>query len=140
MGMTGVYYGESSRPAYVRGKEHKEDQRLRRDKSVLCRHSHEAHNGTPIEWKMEVTGTFSSSLERQIEESIRINQNEDQADFVMNAKHEWNAAISTQWGAQQPRARHKSTAPPPIPRPAPAAPAPKNQTQVMVHSQTQTQA
>ena len=95
----GIYYGESTRPAYVRGKEHREDLKFKRDRSVLYRHAEEIHNSEDIPWMMEVVKTFQKCLERQIDEGTRISNNVDSADYILNNKNEWNGAVSTKWTA-----------------------------------------
>merc|ERR1712082_553294 len=110
-GKVGIYYGESARPGYVRGKEHREDLKFKRERSVLSRHADEIHQGEMIPWKMEVTGSFKSCLERQIDEATRISNNVDSADYILNGKDEWNGAVNTKWSVPQEKQKGRRKTP-----------------------------
>ena len=67
------YIGETSRSAYTRGKEHREEG------SVVWRHCCDVHAGNIAGFTMNVTRTFhwNDAMLRQITESVRINQTEE---------------------------------------------------------------
>ena len=93
-GLKAIYYGETSKNGYIRGKQHLSDQLKDKECSVMSRHSKEFHNNKLIGWTMNIVNTFKSAMDRQIDEAVRINSNSSKADIVINNKAEWNAAIS----------------------------------------------
>ena len=82
------YFGESGRNAYTRGTEHLANfQAQDENKSVLKLHSLHHHNGRgDVNFKMKVTGTHTSSLDRQVTERVNIENFRGQ--ILMNRRNE----------------------------------------------------
>ena len=82
------YFGESGRNAYTRGTEHLANiQAQDENKSVLKLHSLHHHNGRgDVNFTMKVTGTHTSSLDRQVTE--RVNIENFQGQVLMNRRNE----------------------------------------------------
>ena len=82
------YFGESGRNAYTRGLEHLANiQAQDENKSVLKLHSLHHHNGRgDVNFTMKVTGTHTSSLDRQVTE--RVNIENFQGQVLMNRRNE----------------------------------------------------
>jgi len=96
------YFGETSRSAYTRGKEHLKALEQREEGSVLWRHCRDVHAGNIAGFAMNVTGTFQTdAMLREITESVRINQTEEGQ--LINTKEEWtyfripNAVVARSW-------------------------------------------
>ena len=66
------YKGETSRNMYTRGKEHMRLFNNKDDKSAMWQHCKTAHSSQRVEFAMEQTGTFTSSLARQVTEAVQI--------------------------------------------------------------------
>ena len=86
------YVGETGRSVYERGKEHKKD-RIKWDKgSHMLKHiveEHEEEDDTEIKFRMRIIRNHRSAFERQIFESIRI-QNERRNHNILNSRTEYN--------------------------------------------------
>ena len=82
-----VYYGETGRNAYLRGKEHANDLRLGDRKNGLVRHMQEQHEGEERDYKMAVLTKHRGCLGRQIEEAVRIRESKDE--ILLNSKSEF---------------------------------------------------
>ena len=82
------YFGESGRNAYTRGAEHLANiQAHDENKSVLKLHSLHHHNGRDnVNFTMKVTGTHTSSLDRQVTE--RVNIENFQGQILMNRRNQ----------------------------------------------------
>ena len=82
------YFGESGRNAYTRGAEHLANiQAHDENKSVLKLHSLHHHNGRDnVNFTMKVTGTHTSSLDRQVTERVNIENFHGQ--ILMNRRNE----------------------------------------------------
>ena len=82
------YFGESGRNAYTRGTEHLANiQAQDENKSVLKLHSLHHHNGRgDVNFTMKVTGTHTSSLDRQVTERVNIENFHGQ--ILMNRRNE----------------------------------------------------
>ena len=70
-----AYIGETSRNAYIRGKEHALQLQNKNKDSVMLRHQEQKHNinETPT-FTMTVTGSYRNALDRQISEAVKINR------------------------------------------------------------------
>ena len=68
-----IYWGETSRTLFQRGKEHWAAYASKSEASVLHKHESEHHPHAPAEWKMKVYNYHSKPLRRQIEEGVLIN-------------------------------------------------------------------
>ena len=68
-----IYWGETSRTLFQRGKEHWAAYASKSEASVLHKHESEHHQNAPAEWKMKVYNYHSKPLRRQIEEGVLIN-------------------------------------------------------------------
>ena len=70
-----VYVGETSRSAYVRGKEHMKSLGKKKERSVLWKHCKEKHNSEMQKFEMNVTGSYSNdAMLRQISEGVWIDK------------------------------------------------------------------
>ena len=86
-----VYIGETARTPYIRGREHMEDLRHRREKSTLWKHCRKFHQSEDQgrKFRMDVTGAYrNDAMLRQIGEATRIQR--VPAQHLMNDKTEWN--------------------------------------------------
>ena len=84
-----MYYGETHKNAYVRGREHRFDYEKKLPKSVMWKHCRSEHQGENQEFEMSVIDCRRGDpMMRQILESIRINQVPEEK--RMNDKTEWN--------------------------------------------------
>ena len=90
-GIFRAYQVESSRNMYIRGREHLKDMEdpNKNYKSALKKHIvNEHHNeGEKVQFEMVLTGTFNKTVDRQIEEGIRIKNHE--RDTHLNSKSEF---------------------------------------------------
>jgi len=83
-----VYYGETARNGFVRGKEHLKGMEKRDEESVLIQHVREWHQSdlaTPPchQFKMSVTQCHDTPLDRLVTEAVKISQSTQP---VMNRK------------------------------------------------------
>ena len=85
-GVKKVYYGETSRTLYQRGKEHWSDYLSESDKSSLHKHSSSAHPDCKPEWKIKVYNYHQKPLRRQVEEGVLINN--ANGNELLNSKSE----------------------------------------------------
>ena len=87
-GRIALYWGESARTGYKRGKEHIEGLEKEWEKAPLWRHVESYHGGAKVpEWfMMKVQKTHRNPLSRQIAEGVEIAHCE--AEIVMNSKGE----------------------------------------------------
>ena len=81
-----VYFGETGRNAFIRGKEHDNDIRLGDRKNGLVRHMIEEHVGVDSQFKMAVLSKHRSCLTRQVEEAVRIRESDS---ILLNSKSEF---------------------------------------------------
>jgi hypothetical protein len=72
-GVRKVYWGETSRTLYQRGKEHLSAYLSESDKSALHKHSLLEHPQSPPDWKIKVHNYHQRPLRRQVEEGVLIN-------------------------------------------------------------------
>ena len=84
------YTGETSRTAYLRGKEHLEGLKNKNSENALWKHCVQHHGGQTVEFSMKVLRSHRSPLTRQIQESVEISNS--QASVIMNSKGEWNGS------------------------------------------------
>ena len=89
-GKSAIYDGESGRNAYSRGLEHSNALRLEVEDSPLWKHCQLEHGGVKQTFYMEALRNFSSCLQRQVNEAVRITSSK--ADFIMNSKSEFHQA------------------------------------------------
>ena len=83
-----VYEGETSRSARLRGIEHLNALKGRRNDSFLFKHKITEHKDEEMEVKMEITGTFKDALSRQADEAVRIKSRSNTE--LLNSKSEFN--------------------------------------------------
>ena len=81
-----IYWGESSRTLFQRGKEHWAAYASKSEASVLHKHESEHHQNVPAEWRMKVYNYHSKPLRRQIEEGVLINN--ARGGEILNSKSE----------------------------------------------------
>ena len=79
MKTTKYYIGETSRNAYMRGREHLSDLLNEKSSSTLYRHINDHHNGVMTDtlsdsFKMSVKTSHQTALTRQITEGVKIHQ------------------------------------------------------------------
>ena len=84
------YTGETSRTAYLRGKEHIEGLNNKNPENALWKHCVQHHGEQTVEFSMKVLRSHRSPLTRQIQESVEISNS--QAKVIMNSKGEWNGS------------------------------------------------
>ena len=84
------YTGETSRTAYLRGREHLEGLAEEKEDNPLWKHCLSDHGGEKVGFRMKVLRGHRSPLTRQIHEAVQIQYST--ADVVMNSKGEWNGA------------------------------------------------
>ena len=85
-----AYIGESARNGFIRSKEHDDDFKKKRKKSVMFKHVSNEHNEeeADVSFQVKITGKFKSSLGRIIDESRRI-RNKDPT-LLLNSKAEFH--------------------------------------------------
>lgn len=86
-GTSSIYIGESSRSAFMRGKDHFKALRNPTDNTSngFCRHMVECHRGVKnVKFKVDVVGTYKKPLERLISEGVEIYR--AKPDILMNSK------------------------------------------------------
>ena len=89
-GETRVYWGESHRAAWDRSSDHLQAIKVKDEKYAVVKHWLNDHPGeTPPKYQFEVKKTFRSSLERQIFESVMIDQ-QDRSQ-ILNSRSEWGS-------------------------------------------------
>ena len=119
-----VYVGESSRTVFTRIGEHMADYRAaayarlppqldvvppvgagfqkKKVKSCMWEHTRDVHEGVVgaeggiRDYKIEVTGTFTKCLPRQVDEDIRMQHYEAAGGVLLNSKHEYYTPKSVQ--------------------------------------------
>ena len=119
-----VYVGESSRTVFTRISEHVADYRAaasarlpaqldvlpttgtgfqkKRIKSCMWEHTRDVHEGVVgaeggiHDYKIEVTGTFTKCLPRQVDEDVRMQHHEAAGGVLLNSKHEYYTPKSVQ--------------------------------------------
>ena len=84
------YTGETSRTAYLRGREHVEGLRNNNPKNALWKHCSQDHGGKEADFKMKILRSHKTPLTRQVHEGVEINSSK--ADIIMNSKGEWNGS------------------------------------------------
>ena len=82
-----MYYGETGRNAFIRGREHDNDLRRGNRSNGLVRHMDEKHRGDQYDYKMAVLAVHRGCLGRQVEEGVRIR--EENANVLINSKSEF---------------------------------------------------
>ena len=90
---THVYIGESSRSAYTRGKEHKNDARLMNGGSHILKHylkHHDGENPDNMKIGMKIKSFRRSAFERQVAEAVTIQQAQ-KTHHLTNSKSEYRA-------------------------------------------------
>ena len=86
------YIGESSRSGYERGLEHIRDWKELKKESHMVKHYfsvHEGENPEEMEFHMRIIKTHRSAFNRQISESVEI-QNQKKDHVILNSKSEYN--------------------------------------------------
>ena len=86
------YVGESARSAYERGLEHQNDMEDMKKDSHMLKHFFSHHEGEELgsmEFGMRIIRTHRSAFNRQISESVEI-QNQKKIHHILNSKSEYN--------------------------------------------------
>ena len=81
-----IYFGESHRNLYTRGKEHENKLRRKEENSFMLKHQQERHNGDPVEFQMKVIKSFRDPLSRQVTEAMLIKNHRGE---LLNSKSEF---------------------------------------------------
>ena len=81
-----VYYGESHRNLYTRGKEHMNKLRRKEENSFMYKHQVEKHGGTDVDFQMKVVKKFKDPLSRQVTEAVLIKNHRGE---LLNSKAEF---------------------------------------------------
>ena len=74
LGAPAIYYGETGQNLYTRGSQHKDEfgRKLSSNCMVIHNERHHLDASSFFHFRMEETSLFSSAMERQIDESVRI--------------------------------------------------------------------
>ena len=83
-----VYVGESARNGYERMTEHLDDARKKKGDSHISKHWINPHGGRKTKFSFEITKFFTSPLERQVGEAVRIEKTG--AHQILNSKSMFN--------------------------------------------------
>ena len=87
-GIDSVYEGESGKCLFERGKKHLSEFQAGLSTNAMVIHNRIHHNCAPsLNFEMVAVKTFTSPLERQLDEALRIKNSE--ADVLMNSGSEW---------------------------------------------------
>ena len=87
-GISSVYEGESGKCLFERGKKHLSQFQSGVPTNAMVIHNRMQYScATSLNFKMEAVKTFSSPLERQLDEALRIKNSE--VDILMNSGSEW---------------------------------------------------
>ena len=91
-GKSAVYYGETARTAYERGKEHWQDGEKGIEESHMWTHQQEQHEGDgEIRFGMKIVKAHNSAFSRQVHEAVEIILSKNQT--ILNSKQEYNRCI-----------------------------------------------
>ena len=85
-----LYYGESARTCYLRGKEHLRGQASKGEENPLWKHDSTHHGGVQGSYSMGVIRKHKAPLSRQMHEATEIDCSK--ARIIMNSKAEYNGA------------------------------------------------
>ena len=88
LGVPYVYYGETGQNLFTRGSQHRDEFRRRLSTNCMVIHNERCHPeaSSSFHFRMEGTALFSSAMDRQIDESLRI---KNSTAMVMNSGSEW---------------------------------------------------
>ena len=90
-GVVATYHGESGRNMYIKGKEHLDELRSGKPSNCLVIHNNVHHNGSRNpHFIMTATGRFNKTLDRQIDESVRM-KFFDRSGVILNSGRELRA-------------------------------------------------
>ena len=83
------YEGETARSGYLRQREHMKELEKKSKRSVLFKHVMNDHRNEEddVEFEMKIVGRFTSALNRQVDESIRIRNKPPSS--LLNSKSEF---------------------------------------------------
>ena len=104
-GKTSVYFGETSRTAYERGKEHLRDFKDKNEDSHMWTHVMEEHQGDDaVNFDMKVLRGHMSAFSRQVHEAVVILRNRHLN--LLNSKEEYNRCILPRIGVMMGEKEH----------------------------------
>ena len=88
-GSPAIYYGETGQNLYTRGAQHKDEFGRKLSTNCMVIHNERYHpeDLSSFHFRMEGTNLFSTAMDRQIDESVRIENSA--ASVVMNSGSEW---------------------------------------------------
>ena len=88
VGISSVYEGETGKCLYERGKKHLSEFQAGLSSNAMVIHNRNHHSSaTTLNFRMEAIRSFTTRLERQMDEAIRIKNS--YADIVMNSGSKW---------------------------------------------------
>ena len=90
-GLDRRYEGETGGEARRRAVQHQQDLRAKKMTSGLYRHAVEEHGGVVPEFRFQVRQRFEDAMTRQIEESSRIEGEEEEK--LLNTRQEWQPPL-----------------------------------------------
>ena len=82
-----VYFGETARNLYTRGREHSRNYNKREEESFQFKHQKEKHHGVEPDFNAKVVYNFKDCLSRQVAEGVCIRRCESE---ILNNKSEWH--------------------------------------------------
>ena len=83
-GVLSCYYGETSRTAYLRGKEHAKGQESKQEDNALLKHDELHHDGDQGLYIMRIVQSHKRAVTRQVQEAVMIDRSK--ANVIMNSK------------------------------------------------------
>ena len=100
-----MYWGESSRSAYQRGREHQKEIDDGSISHPLVAHFWDQHNGEKQQVIMRIITKHRTALDRQVSESARINEcmRSTDTDTCLNLKTEWGGSKVPDLGVTIPK-------------------------------------
>ena len=87
-GLVKVYDGETARSARVRGVEHMNGFKNRRNENALYKHKVNDHKDEEMAFRMEITKKYRDPLSRQANEAVRISGGKKNE--LLKSKNEFN--------------------------------------------------
>ena len=82
-----VYFGETARNLYTRGREHSRNYNKREEESFQFKHQKEKHHGVEPDFNAKIVYNFKECLSRQVAEGVCIRRCDSE---ILNNKSEWH--------------------------------------------------
>ena len=90
VGITALYYGETSKSIFCRQSQHSADIAKLRPENAMAKHCLVQHDGVRVKFSIEAAGTHRTPMSRQINEAVRISRSK--VDIILNSKAEFRQA------------------------------------------------